>query len=414
MLAKRANANTIRMHPWGFRSDVGKYTDTAWPVRGMPNTSTNYQRIAWIADQLGVGLVWGTRIWTLWGVDRQNKYAFDDRWQARLEPSLRHVRNRPSILVYEGLNEVEATLAVSTEETPPLDQQYERFCHSFFDLVNSVDDSRLVIPDAYWDGLAHGPPPDPPYVAEQPSSLHLSNLYIYVENTAWTDHNYYGWYRNLLQRPLLEKVQARPVLQMEAGGEAMPDWNLYQGLRWNGIWLNNGESSGAIEHARLGRPLNILQNSEVNISQANQGLCIIQNVFATRFSVADGININLIDDGLAEANYHKGVCDIYRKAKLGFFAAQMAYQPLAVAGAGFDFVLAAGDPLHLQVAADSRYWGKPVLLTLEVEDESGNPVDGREIPFILDAGQRVTSVGDYVPKFGAKGYYFLRYTVTKR
>lgn len=413
-LAKQANSNTIRMHVWGFKGDIGNYSDTAWPVWGLPNSSTNYQRIAWIADQLGISLIWGTRLWTLWGVDFQNKFA-DDSWQGRLGPSLRHVRNRPSIFVYEGLNEVGATLSVSEAKTKgPLEQQYEEFCQRYFDLVNSIDDSRLVIPDTYWGGLAHSSPPDQPYAPQKETPFHPVKLYTYVDNTFWTDHNYYGWYRNLLGQPLLDKVQERPFVQMEAGGEAMPDWSLYRGLRWNGIWLNNGGPSGAIEKARLGRPLRILENSEVNISQANQGLSIMQTTFATRFSAASGININLIADGLAEGNYHKGVCDLYRNAKLGYFAAQMAYQPMVAAGAGFDFILGNEDPLHLQVAADSYLWGKPTQLTVEVVDESGNVVDKKQIPFTLAADQRVTSVGSYTPKFEKKGYYLLRYGLAVR
>jgi hypothetical protein len=201
---------------------------------------------------------------------------------------------------------------------------------------------------------------------------------------------------------------------LEAGAEAMPDWTLYRGMRWQGIWLNNGRSCGAVEQARLGRPLRILENSEVYISQAYQGLSIVQTVYATRFSAADGININLIADGLAEGDYHKGVSDINRNAKLGFFAAQMAYQPLVVMGAGYDFVMGAGDQLHLQVAADSYLWGKPVQLTLEVIDDFGNVIDKKQMPFTLATNQRVTAVGSYAPRFDGKGYYLLRYNLALR
>jgi hypothetical protein len=411
MLARKANANTIRLHPWGFTGDIGNYSELGWPTWGMPNSSTNYQRIAWIADQLGIGLIWGTRLWTLWGVDFQKKYA-DDTWQARLEPSLRHVRNRPSILVYEGLNEVGAVFSKEEKVRGYLEQRYAQFCQRYFELVNRIDDSRLVIPDTYWGGLAHTLSPNDSNTAVQADGpFHPQKLYTFVENTYWTDHNYFGWYRNLPEQPLLSKLQARPFILDESGAEAMPDWRLYRGMRWNGIWLNNGSPSGSIEQQRLGRPLRILQNSEVNISQANQGLSIMQTTFATRFFAVQGMNINLIADGLAEANYHKGVCDVYRNAKLGYFAAQMAYQSLVVSGKGFDFVLGSGDPLHLQVAADALLWGKRAQLTLEVVDESGGTIDKKQTLFTLDANQRVTSLGDYVPRFAGKGFYLLQYTL---
>lgn len=412
-LARKTNANLIRVHPWGFTGDIGNYTDAPWPVWGLPNSSTNYQSIAWIADQLGIGLIWGTRVWTLWPADFQHKFADgDDSWQARLKSSLQYVRNRPSILVYEGLNEV----APDVKTRSSLTDQYEQFCQRYLELVNSIDDSRLVTPDTPWGVSSHSSAPDQdrPYFPEKATPFHPVKLYTSVENTFWNDHNYYGWYRNLLQGPLLDKVQKRPFVLLEAGAEAMPDWTLYRGMRWQGIWLNNGRSCGAVEQARLGRPLRILENSEVNISQAYQGLSIVQTVYATRFSAADGININLIADGLAEGDYHKGVSDINRNAKLGFFAAQMAYQPLVVMGAGYDFVMGAGDQLHLQVAADSYLWGKPVQLTLEVIDDFGNVIDKKQMPFTLATNQRVTAVGSYAPRFDGKGYYLLRYNLALR
>jgi hypothetical protein len=411
MLAKKANANAIRIHPWGHTGDVGSYSDLAWPVWGMPNSSTNYQRIPWIADQLGIGLVWGTRLWTTWPSDFQNKYTDDESYQARLEPSLRHVRNRPSILVYEGLNEVLSNAQIKAPGYLP--QSYERFCRRYFEFVNRIDDSRLVLPDTPWGPLEYSPFPKNSYAVSQAAPFVSPSLYTSVENTMWTDHNYFGWYINLPDRPLLPNVQARPFVLDESGAEAMPDWMLYPGMRWNGIWLNCGDPpSGSIEQERLGRPLRILQDSEVNISQANQGLSIVQTVFALRFSLADGINVNLLADGLAEGEYHKGVCDIYRNAKLGYFAAQMAYQPLLGAGADFDFVLGSGDPLHLQVAADASLWGKQAQLTLEVVDESGGIVDKKQMFSTLEASQRVTSLGDYTPHFPGKGFYLLQYTLT--
>jgi hypothetical protein len=117
---------------------------------------------------------------------------------------------------------------------------------------------------------------------------------------------------------------------------------------------------------------------------------------------------------LAEGNYHKGICDLYRNAKLGYFATQMAYQPLVATGAGFDFVFGTGDALHLQVAADSRLWGKSTQLMVEVVDESGTVVDKKQIPFTLATDKRVTSAGDYTPRLTKKGYYLFRYGLTVR
>ncbi len=401
LLAKGANANAIRLHPWGFGGEPGRYSELAWPNWGVPNSSTNYRRIAWIGDQLGIGLVWGTRLWTLWGADFQSKYA-DGSWEARLGPSLRHIRNRASILIYEGLNEVGwQTIAVRGE----LEQRYHRFCGRYLELVNQVDDSRLVIPDTPWGPDVLDPP--------QRLGTYLPNeLFTFIENTFWADHTYFGWYSNLPEQLLRDSVADRPFVLNESGAEAMPDWRLYRGLPWYGLWLNNGRPSNAIERDRLGRPLRILKDSEFVISQAYQGLVLEKTVFATRFSAAEGLNINLIADGLAEGNYHKGVCDINRNAKLGYFAAQMVWQPVCSAGAGLDFVLGERDQLHVQVAAEAGFRGQSGRLEFKVFDDSGKAVEQKQWMFVFEKNQRVTKLGDYLPRFHKKGLYLLQYTVS--
>ncbi|MBI4530851.1 MAG: hypothetical protein HY709_04950, partial [Candidatus Latescibacteria bacterium] len=54
VLAKRANANTMRLHPWGFSGKPGEYNEYGWPEWGLPTDGTNYVRIAEIADQIGI------------------------------------------------------------------------------------------------------------------------------------------------------------------------------------------------------------------------------------------------------------------------------------------------------------------------------------------------------------------------
>lgn len=408
LLAKQANANAMRIHPWGFQTDPGQYTDLAWPLWRtpfiplsepgpmiLPNSSTNYERIAWIADQLGIGMVWGTRLWTIWASGFESRFS-DDSWEANLEPSLRRIRNRPSILVYEGVNEVGMSVTRAPGRVADL---FGRFCRRYLELVNRIDDSRLVIPDTPWGPEAYQ------YFSDK-------GLFASIENTFWTSHSYLGWYSKLPEQPLREKLENRPYVLMESGAEAMPDWRLYQGMRSYGIWLNNGAPASRIEQARIGRPLRILNDSEAELSQAYQGLAIQKTVFATRFSAVQGVNINLIADGLMGGNYHKGVSDIDRRAKLGYFAAQMAFQPICVAGAGFDFVVGSQDRLHIQVAADAQFRGKSGQLRLEVADDLGKVIDYQQWPIVFETNDRVTSVADYAPRITAKGFYVLRYKVT--
>jgi hypothetical protein len=237
-----------------------------------------------------------------------------------------------------------------------------------------------------------------------------------AENIYWDCHDYIGWYRDF-QHVYIYKDRfwpdnrARAVMLTECGAEAMPDWERYRGLPWRSLWLNNGRPCSAIEQARLGRPLRVLRDSEAHLSQAYQGLCIQQTANFVRASGCDGMNVNLIADGLAEGNYHKGVCDLYRRAKLGDFAARMAYQPTLVTGMDGDFVLSEGDELHLTLVNDAvERVGRQVRVRVEVKEIDGNLVGATELDATLDESG-IVPLGDYRPQFPGSGLYQIEYTV---
>lgn len=393
LLCKKANANTMRIHPWGFTGVKGKYNEYGWPEWGYPCDATNYERFLHIADQLGLCLIWGTRHWTLWSGERGGflQNIKEEEMERLLAPSLKRVRNHPSIIVYEGLNEV------------GLRDETAWFYTKYIEIVNSIDDSRLVCPDSPWGPHFRG-------------KAILDENIFHTENVFWDIHDYIGWYRDFkgmydYAESYWPKGKERPMLLTECGAEAMPNWELYRGLHWHPIWLNNGRPSSEIEKARIGRPLRQLKDSEANLSQAYQGLCIQQTVNYLRTTGADGVNINLIADGLAEGNYHKGVCDLYRKAKLGYYIAMMVYKVTLVTGMDGDFVFSSKDELKLKVVNDNpNIKGKNIKLELKVFNMDGETVDALTKFGGLEDG-KVTSLGQYKPKFKERGFYQIEYAL---
>ncbi len=422
LLCKKANANAMRIHPWGFTGHKGSYNEYGWPDWGAPSDATNYTRIAHIADQLGLCLTWTTRHWTLWPQGFRRNYD-EGKMEDLLIPSIKKVRNHPSIIIYEGLNEVGANLkrwdfisrdsaqvigGLMDKEKSPLREYYtesfNRFYKKYIQIINAVDDSKIICPDSFLN----------PFQYFQDN--HNSDIFL-AENVFWTVHDYIGWYTDFSQMYNYDDIywpkdKKRPVMLNECGAEAMPDWRLYRGLPWYGVWVNNGRPCAKIEKARLGRPFNILQNSEVHLSQAYQGLCIQQTVNFLRTTGADGMNINLIADGLCEGCYHKGVTDLYRKGKIGYFVTRMCYQDISVTGMDGDFVFSKHDKLKLRLTMDKKIKEQKDILRVIIKDMEGKIVD--EISLGVKFGEiGVQQLREYRPNFPKEGFYQIEYIIEK-
>lgn len=403
LLCKRANANSMRIHPWGHTGKPGDYNEYGWPDWGLPCDSTNYERIAAIADQLGVCLFWGTRCWTIWHLRRMywGEGYEGKKYKKLLTSSIKRIRNHPSVIIYEGQNEA----IFSGTRDPAVCQDLKEFCKRYVKIVNAVDSSRLIIPNTFWG----------PWFMERGA---CDQATLMTPNIYWSMHEYIGWYNSFKDLYNIEERyypggKKRPFILSECGAEAMPDWSKYKGLPWHGIWLNNGRPCGKMETERLGRPLRILENSEVELSQAYQALCLQQTINCLRRNGVDGMNINLIADGLAEGNYHKGVTDLYRKAKLGFFGAKMSYQEILVTGMDGDFLLSRNDRLRLALINDG---GKPlpsVQIQIKVFDGEGRLVDEHSLE-LGPIKARINELGQYKPEFSKKGLYRIEYRVVQK
>jgi len=409
LLCKEAGANTMRLHPWGHTGSPGSYNDHGWPEWGEPCDATNYGRIAHIADQLGICLFWVTRCWTLWNLKDDHRR---DRYAALITSSITRVRNHPSIIIYEGLNEV-ALAATLTSKGPAVFKALRRSYRRFLQAVNSVDSSRLLLPDT----------PFGPWYARRDGCCDEKT--VMAGNVLWTMHCYCGWYADFQELgkqredlpktpdPTFLKRKERPLVLAECGAEAMPDWDRCRRLPWHGVWLNNGSPAGRIEAKRLGRPLRILENSEAEISQAYQALCLYMTAAYLRRNRVDGMNVNLIADGLAEGLYHKGVTDLYRYAKLGFFGTKMSYQNILVTGMSGNFVLSNKDALDIALVNDSRKTLRRLRIEVVVLDLAGRTVDTHS--FVCDAPHAsVCPVGSYKPRFPKKGLYRIEYRVLRK
>jgi hypothetical protein len=339
LLAKRANANYLRLHP------IGDYRDGSGTHHYVDQT--NYERIAEIADQLGIMLTWPTRCWYYGqeGLDELLEIGCDNIERLVL-PSIRRVRNHPSVVMYEGSNEMSFKI---TEKMDPPDPDREKarrskagafqeFLRAYPEKVESVDPTRLVNPDSewwQWDGEDH--------VIQGTSDA------LRRDSVVWSSHTYSGWFCSwdrIWMHVSSWPGATHPVVLLEFGAEAMPVWNLHEGASWCEMW---DSTKTGYEQQRIGRAL---ETAEWEISQAYQAFVLQRIARIARFGGAAGLSACCLRDGLARGKYHKGCCDIANRPKMGFHCLAMSYQDVIVGTDGKRTVFLPGEPVNAQLLSN--------------------------------------------------------------
>ncbi len=401
---KKANANIVRVHPLGMRNSSRHLANGRPPMEAMTD-QTNYARYAEIADQLGITLVWGTRFLGF----QMSFLEGDKERQLRddLPASIEWVRNHPSIIAYEGMNEVSGSLSSVKKASPgpKVEAQIGRYVKirsEYIRTVSQTDPTRLINPDASWsDPDNHLEPVIPGEGLSDPriySSIHL----------------YCGWYdpiTSIWTLPALTeaKGRSRALVVDEIGSEAMPNWALYEKERWYGIWMNNGNRyCSNLERDQIGRPLRVLESSEYQLSQAYQALLYYLYATALRNHGGDGFTICTLADGFTQGHYHKGAIDVYGRAKLGWVMARMLMDDYLVTGTDGDLVLCPADPVQIRVSRIGLRELRRGRLKVRLCNAAGKTLDEREFR-VGPASFGVSPLVQWSPGFKEDGFYFLEY-----
>ncbi len=384
LLIKRMNGNLLRWHP-GIATGFTNYV-----TRGFP---TNYTRIAEIADYLGMFLMTGVGFW-VWQSDHTQDGEYNHWFDRHVSPSIALFRNHPSIIIWEGGNENRQHMA---------SRELVEFCDYASRKILSADKTRLVVPSSGWS-----------------HKLKKGGIQKIVQNNGGyvgfclSNHNYPGWFspweeiwaKNSQRWYPLEEMDM-PFLLGEFGAEAMPCWELYPDEPWYKIWRHwDGSSLSKLERTTVGRCL-LFQEWEV--SQAYQALVLQHLVSRVRLSKGSGTVVcTLADSQRDDGTYHKGVCDLYRIPKLGFYALKMCYQDLFVEGTAGDIVFGSKDRINPVVINN----GPTRSIQLEIIIEDGRKkVIQRELKRLKLKRDSITRLDPVDPQFPKPGFYTIYYLV---
>ncbi|MCD6218756.1 cellulase family glycosylhydrolase [Candidatus Calescamantes bacterium] len=382
LLIKKMNGNLLRWHP-GIASGIDGYV-----TRGFP---TNYERIVELADQLGIYLMTGVGFW-LWQSDHTRDGEYKHWFDKHVSPSIEVFKNSPSIIIWEGGNE---------NCQHGSSKELVEFCDYVSHKITSVDNTRLIVPSSGWS-----------------HKLSLAEIKKIIrghpKRFCLSTHFYPGWYSEWSEIWSEDTKQWLPMQQLdipfllgEYGAEAMPCWDLYPNEPWNKIWKHwDGSSLSILDKLRIGRPL---QLKEWIISQAYQALVLQNIVSRVRLSKGSGaIVCTLADSQRDDGSYHKGICDLYRRPKLGFYTLKMCYQDIFIQSTNGDIVFGPNDKLYPNIVNEGKE--RSIKLGIVIKDIHGIVVHRETRQLRLKKGS-LAKVKAISPKFPKTGIYWIYYKV---
>ncbi len=296
LLAKKMGCNTVRMHQLGY--------------------GTNDERHAKIFDALGLQVIWITRL-----IDTVANISWKGEWEQKkyYQAQIREVYNHPSILMWEGGNEMYLT-------RKDIDCIYQEFVKG----VKEVDDTRLICPvshlyyanDAYDKGCEY-------YQENGRQDEYFRNVQACEE---WSDPlvirsaHTYDWllgYGKDWKKFRLQDWSAQPALLESKEHAYMVSEYAIIGQQNPAHTPVNKKSYELADETLLGYRFD---ESQWEISQAYQSLAAR---FTTKYMLLKGVDGLLwccLSGGANDGTYMKPPIDFYGYPKQAFYALKECFQ----------------------------------------------------------------------------------------
>lgn len=388
MALKGMNGNCFRMHQLGY--------------------GTSDKRIAAYADRLGVLLIWTTRL-----IDSVENLRWSNEWHAAQAyvRQVMHVLNHPSVIMWEGANELHASSLAE------VDRMYDNFVR----YVGGADPSRLLCPvshlyygggiydygckyynnDGTADELGNAARSSFGWVADNVvRSAHTYSLLLGY-GAPWKDMREQSW--KLQDELIAAKDKAYIVSEYAVIGRQNPETEeAKRFINKNSYELDDERGSFGFNFS----------DEEWELSQAYQALCAAAATKQLIFRGADGMLWCCLWGGANDAGYLKPIVDFYGYKKYAYYILREYFGGLVAADAGADVLFYPGYAVVPFVKGLEK--GKNYELTVWVEDENGRTVDLKRYGEFTAADDFKKDFGAWTPKLSENGYYIVRYEVTEK
>jgi hypothetical protein len=384
LMACKKMGNTLRIHVHAG----GKYA-----------YSVNDPRVAEMADQMGVMLLWPTSSWIRegeWGgIDFEGYPKYVDQ-----------VFNHPSIVLWEGANHP------NRFNNKPLEYS-NRFITKMYNTIYRSDSSRLIAPSSFNRHYAYG---NDEGTIDQDSNAIIAckewtaPLIVRGNQDAITGygrewHNIRKW-PDSYRRSLLESKKRAYINFEHEESIGMQNFELVKGKPW----YQMPSYENYYDEGSVGREFAF---SEWQASQAWQAFSAWESMKWQRIHDIDGFSWCCLHGGPNSGTYRKPIIDAMGHAKLGFYINKMVLQDVVAGSNNTDVVYYKKDelvPVILNVG--NR---RVVRLKVLIKSAEGELVDTREYSdIVLEKGRTVKELPSFRPKITEEGYYIIEYYVLRR
>lgn len=380
LMVQKMRGNLIRVHVHGWE---------------FPAENINDPRLAEMADQLGMMLIWGTPSWIRTG------YGWGQIDFAGLPQYMRQVYNHPSIAIWEAANHTQSFKGNDVRES-------NLFCETVYNTIYPLDPSRLISFNSYVRHMHYGNDAGtidqegnpmkatPAWTAPMVTRGNQDGVVGYTAN--WTQLR--NWPDDYRQTFLDSKQRAYFNFEHEES-MGQPNWNLCKGKPWYRLHSYEWE----YDEGTIGRRLGL---DEWKASQAWQGFSAWESMKKQRYLDYDGFSWCCLHGGANSVTYKKPLIDFMDHAKLAFWTNKMIFQPTVAGSHNVDMVYGPDDSIVPVV----MHWGEAstATLTVTVQDTNGNKVNSRTYADIaLAAGRNATPLEAWKVAFPEEGYYVIDY-----
>jgi len=374
-----------------------------------PSISINDPRYAEYGDQLGIMFQWATTSWVRtaspWQLDFEG-----------LPKYVRQVRNHPSIVMWQPGNHPKY---LNFEEGM---EWFERV----YDAIWPEDKTRLICPTSNLGRLGELRTDDG-RISKKGKVNRISQVWTAPGLTRGSMEHMTGFgedWSKIEKWPAVKKSQSEQNWSMgdfrvdylnskhraffdfeseESAGQ--PNWNLRKGKPGYQVmsyeWGYEKGSIGAY-----------LTPEQWLVSQAWQAFSGFEAYKKKRWLDYDGLAWCCLRGGGNTATYQKPLIDYYDHAKLGFYAAKMAFQPVLACSKNVDLVYGPSDPVPLVVMNLGDE--KKVDVKIDVKTLSGKVVFSKTFSgIILQEGRTFKDLELDIEKKLKPGYYAFEYNVSE-
>ncbi|GHB86755.1 hypothetical protein GCM10007390_48060 [Persicitalea jodogahamensis] len=383
LMVKKMNGNLLRIHVHAWENSNSE--------------GINDPRIAELADQLGVMLVWITPSWIRTGTDwRQIDFAGMPRY-------MRQVMNHPSIVVWEASNHPQSFKGKPVSES-------DAFTETIYNTVYPVDSSRLISLSSYLFHLHYGN--DVGTIDYKGNPIKASWAYTAPMVTRGNQDSPTGYTKDWSElrrwpdayRQDLLNSPERAYFDFEhEESMAQPNWELLRGKTYYRVH----SYEWPYDVGTIGRKLTLDEWAE---SQAWQAFSAWEAMKKMRSLDYDGFSWCTLHGGPNSGTYMKPIIDVEGHAKLAYWVNKMVFQPTVAGSGNVDVVYGPDDTLTPVVMHYGP--GRRVTLTVTIQDEIGKTIEEKKFDNIkLATGRNAVSLPAFRPAWDKEGHYRILYQI---